>query len=145
MPTPGHSSSSGGPGRLHGKSALITGGAGSIGLASARAFLAEGAEVMIVDRDEESLARARADLGSEKLAVKTVDVTSSEQVQAAVAATVQSFGKLDVAFANAGIFGEVAPVTEYPVDVFTQVMMVNVVGSFLVAKHALAAMAPGAA
>ena len=143
MPTPGLPSSSTRPGRLDGKAALITGGAGSIGLASARVFLAEGADVMIVDRDEKSLARAHADLGSERLAAMTVDVTSSEQVQAAVAETVQRFGKLDVAFANAGIFGEVATVTEYPVEVFTQVMMVNVVGSFLVAKHALAAMAPG--
>ena len=98
---------------------------------------------MIVDRDEESLAQAQANMASEQLAVKTVDVTSSEQVQAAVADTVQRFGKLDVAFANAGIFGDVATVTDYPVDVFTQVMMVNVVGSFLVAKHALATMAPG--
>jgi NAD(P)-dependent dehydrogenase (short-subunit alcohol dehydrogenase family) len=130
-------------GRLAGKTALITGGSGSIGLATARAFLAEGAEVMIVDRDRDALARAEAELGSEKLAVKTVDVTDEEQVRTAVADTVQRFGKLDIAFANAGVFGEVASVTEYPVDVFTQVMMVNVVGSFLVAKHALAAMGAG--
>jgi NAD(P)-dependent dehydrogenase (short-subunit alcohol dehydrogenase family) len=112
-------------------------------LATARAFLAEGAEVMIVDRDADSLARAETELRSAKLAAMTVDVTSEEQVREAVAGTVTRFGKLDIAFANAGVFGEVAPVTEYPVDVFTQVMMVNVVGSFLVAKHALAAMAPG--
>jgi NAD(P)-dependent dehydrogenase (short-subunit alcohol dehydrogenase family) len=98
---------------------------------------------MIVDRDAGALARAEAALGSEKLAVKTIDVTDEEQVRTAVADTVQRFGKLDIAFANAGVFGEVAPVTEYPVDVFTQVMMVNVVGSFLVAKHALAAMGAG--
>jgi NAD(P)-dependent dehydrogenase (short-subunit alcohol dehydrogenase family) len=130
-------------GRLDGKTALITGGSGSIGLATARAFLAEGAEVMIVDRDEDALARAEAALRSERLAAKTVDVTSEEQVQAAVADTVQRFGKLDIAFANAGVFGEVAPVSEYPVDVFTKVMMVNVVGSFLVVKHALTAMGAG--
>jgi NAD(P)-dependent dehydrogenase (short-subunit alcohol dehydrogenase family) len=70
-------------------------------------------------------------------------VTDEGQVRAAVADTVQRFGKLDIAFANAGVFGEVASVTEYPVDVFTQVLMVNVVGSFLVAKHALAAMGAG--
>ena len=98
---------------------------------------------MIVDRDADALARAGAELGSDDLAAMTVDVTSEEQVRKAVAGTVTRFGKLDIAFANAGVFGEVAPVTEYPVDVFTQVMMVNVVGSFLVAKHALAAMRPG--
>ncbi len=130
-------------GRLDGKTALITGGSGSIGLATARVFLAEGAAVMIVDRDGNALARAEAELGSGQLAVQTVDVTSEDQVRNAVAATVARFGRLDIAFANAGVFGEVAPVSEYPVDVFTQVMMVNVVGSFLVAKHALATMAPG--
>jgi NAD(P)-dependent dehydrogenase (short-subunit alcohol dehydrogenase family) len=130
-------------GRLDGRTALITGGSGSIGSATARAFLAEGAQVMIVDRDADALARAEADLASGRLASMTVDVTSEDQVKAAVADTVGRFGKLDIAFANAGVFGEVAPVTEYPLDVFTQVMMVNVVGSFLVAKHALAAMEPG--
>ncbi len=130
-------------GRLDGKTALITGGSGSIGVATARAFLAQGAEVMIVDRDATALGRAEADLASDKLAAMTVDVTIEAQVEAAVARTVTHFGKLDIAFANAGVFGEVAPVTEYPTDVFTQVMMVNVVGSFLVAKHALAAMGTG--
>jgi len=57
--------------------------------------------------------------------------------------TVERFGRLDVAFANAGVFGVVAPVTEYPLDVFERVMAVNVVGSFLVAQHALRAMTPG--
>jgi NAD(P)-dependent dehydrogenase (short-subunit alcohol dehydrogenase family) len=131
-------------GRLDGKTALITGGSGSIGLATARTFLFEGAEVMIVDRDADALGRAETELGSDRLATATVDVTDSDQVRSAVADTVQRFGKLDVAFANAGVFGEVAPVTEYPVDVFEQVMRVNVVGSFLVVKHALAVMTRGA-
>jgi NAD(P)-dependent dehydrogenase (short-subunit alcohol dehydrogenase family) len=130
-------------GRLEGKTALITGGSGSIGLATAQCFLAEGAAVMIVDRDEAALARAAAEAGSDALATRTTDVTDSDQVKAAVDDTVQRFGQLDIAFANAGVFGAVAPVTEYPVEVFTQVMMVNVVGSFLLAKHALAAMRSG--
>ncbi len=130
-------------GRLEGKTALITGGSGSIGLATAQCFLAEGAAVMIVDRDEAALARAAEEADSDALATRTTDVTDSDQVKAAVQDTVERFGQLDIAFANAGVFGEVAPVTEYPVEVFTQVMMVNVVGSFLLAKHALAAMGPG--
>jgi NAD(P)-dependent dehydrogenase (short-subunit alcohol dehydrogenase family) len=60
-----------------------------------------------------------------------------------VHATVERFGKLDVAFANAGVFGVVAPVAEYPVEEFERVMAVNVLGSFLVAKHALAVMEAG--
>jgi NAD(P)-dependent dehydrogenase (short-subunit alcohol dehydrogenase family) len=70
-------------------------------------------------------------------------VTDSDQVARAVADTLARFGRLDVAFANAGVFGVVSPVTEYPVEVFEHVMAVNVMGSFLVAKHALRAMEPG--
>lgn len=126
--------------RLAGKAALITGGAGSIGLATARALGAEGAQVMITDLDEVALAEAADAIGAEW---KVADVTSSEQVKAAVDQAVACFGRLDVAFANAGVFGTVAPVTEYPTDVFQQVMAVNVLGSFLVAKHALAVMESG--
>jgi NAD(P)-dependent dehydrogenase (short-subunit alcohol dehydrogenase family) len=129
--------------RLAGKIALITGGAGSIGLATARAFVAEGAKVMVVDLDERELARATADLDPEQVIGQAADVTNSEQVEAAVAAAVARFGRLDIAFANAGIFGVVAPVTDYPADVFERVMAVNVLGSFLVAKHTLRVMAPG--
>ena len=70
-------------------------------------------------------------------------MTREEAVREAVLATVERFGRLDVAFANAGVFGVVAPVAEYPLDVFERVMAVNVTGCFLLAKHALAAMQPG--
>ncbi|MGA9860299.1 MAG: SDR family NAD(P)-dependent oxidoreductase [Solirubrobacteraceae bacterium] len=129
--------------RLAGKTALITGGAGSIGRASAEAFTAAGAEVMLVDLDGEALSAAAAAIGGEHLAVGTCDVTDAGQVQAAVNATVERFGKLDIAFANAGVFGVVAPVTEYPVDAFSRVMAVNVLGSFLLAQHALRVMRDG--
>ena len=129
--------------RLAGKSALITGGAGSIGLATARAFVAEGASVLLVDLDGGALERAVDELGSERAGYRVADTTDSDAVAAAVAATVERFGSLDVAFANAGIFGTVAPVTEYPEEVFERVLRVNVLGPFLVAKHALRAMRSG--
>jgi NAD(P)-dependent dehydrogenase (short-subunit alcohol dehydrogenase family) len=130
-------------GRLSGKVALITGGAGSIGLATARAFVSEGAHVLIADLDEASLARAAAGLGSDAAGWAVADVTNEQQVEAAVRDTVERFGRLDIAFANAAVFGVVAPVSDYPADVFQRVMAVNVLGSFLVAKHALAVMEPG--
>jgi NAD(P)-dependent dehydrogenase (short-subunit alcohol dehydrogenase family) len=130
-------------GRMAGKVALITGGAGSIGLASARAFAGEGASVVLVDLDQAALERAAGSLESDAVAWRSGDVTSSEQVRAAVEFTVERFGGLDVAFANAGVFGVVAPVADYPDDVFERVMAVNVLGSFYVAKHALAVMRPG--
>jgi NAD(P)-dependent dehydrogenase (short-subunit alcohol dehydrogenase family) len=126
--------------RLDGKAALISGGAGSIGLATARAFKDEGAQVMIIDVDEAALAQAGSPIGAEWM---VADVTNSDQVKAAVDEAVRRFGRLDVAFANAGVFGTVAPVTDYPVDVFEQVMAVNVLGSFLVTKHALSVMGSG--
>ncbi|HEY7967181.1 MAG TPA: SDR family NAD(P)-dependent oxidoreductase [Solirubrobacteraceae bacterium] len=129
--------------RLAGKSAFITGGAGSIGLATARAFVAEGATVFLTDLDEAALRSAVAELGSERAAYAVADTTDGAAVAAAVAAAVERFGGLDVAFANAGVFGVVAPVTEYPDDVFERVLRVNVVGPFLVAKHTLAVMRRG--
>ena len=129
--------------RLVGKVALITGGAGSIGLATARAFLAAGARVVIADLDQAALERAAADLGTGSAAWCVTDVTDPDQVSAAVDQAVERYGRLDCAFANAGVFGVVSPVADYPVDVFDHVMSVNVTGSFLVAKYALAAMEPG--
>jgi NAD(P)-dependent dehydrogenase (short-subunit alcohol dehydrogenase family) len=129
--------------RLAGRAALITGGAGSIGLASARAMAGEGASVMLVDLEEPALERAAEALDTGAVAWRAADVTRSDQVEAAVRATVERFGRLDIAFANAGVAGPIAPVTEYPVEEFERVMAVNVRGSFLVAKHALAVMEPG--
>ena len=129
--------------RLAGKSALITGGAGSIGLATARAFVAEGASVLLVDLDGPALEAAVEELGAEHAGYQVADTTDSQAVAAAVATAVARFGSLDVAFANAGIFGTVAPVTQYPESVFEQVLRVNVLGPFLVAKHALRVMRSG--
>lgn len=131
-------------GRLESKVALITGAAGSIGAAGARALVAEGARVVVSDLDEERVAALAADLGGDEVAAATVaDVTDSAQVRAAVQLAVDRFGGLDVAFANAGISGAIAPVSEYPEDVFDAVLAVNVRGPFLVAKHALAVMRDG--
>jgi NAD(P)-dependent dehydrogenase (short-subunit alcohol dehydrogenase family) len=129
--------------RLADKVAFITGGAGSIGLATARAFVAEGARVLIADLEEAALERAAGELGDDAAAWAVTDVTDPGQVDAAVNKTVERFGRLDCAFANAGVFGVVAPVAEYPVDVFARVMAVNVTGSFLVAQSALRVMQPG--
>jgi NAD(P)-dependent dehydrogenase (short-subunit alcohol dehydrogenase family) len=132
----------GGVGRLDGKVAVISGGAGSIGAATARLFVAEGARVVITDVDEPALADVADELG-EATAVHAADITDSRQVRAAVGLAVDRFGGLDVAFANAGVFGAIAPVAEYPEDVFDRVMAVNVKGAFLLARHALAVMRDG--
>lgn len=130
-------------GRLDGKVALITGAAGSIGAASARALVAEGARVVVTDLDQERVAALASELGAAVVAAAVADVTDSAQVRAAVQLAIDRFGGLDVAFANAGISGAIAPIGEYPEDAFDAVLAVNVRGPFLVAKHALAVMRDG--
>ncbi|MDF2048149.1 MULTISPECIES: SDR family oxidoreductase [Microbacterium] len=96
--------------RLKDKTALITGGASGIGRATVEKFVREGARVMIVDRDlERAQATANeiagADAGSETVAAFGADVSVLAEVEAAVQATVETFGRLDIIFNNAGIAG----------------------------------------
>ena len=128
---------------LEGKVAVITGAAGSIGAATARRLVADGARVVLTDREERDLRPLAQELGSEGVATAAADVVDSAAVAAAVQLAIDRFGGLDIAFANAGIFGQVAPVADYPEDVFDRVMAVNVRGTFLLARHALAQMREG--
>ena len=123
--------------RLKGKVAVITGGAGGIGLATARLFVAEGATVVLVDRDEPALQAAAAELGSEAVSTLAADVADEAQVRGFIGATLQRHGRLDVLFCNAGIEGAIAPIADYPVEMFDRVLAVNVRGVFLGLKHAL--------
>lgn len=130
-------------GALGGKVCIVTGGAGSLGLATARLFLAEGAAVMLVDLRESDLARAAADLDNASVATCAADVSSSSDVARYVQATLDRFGGIDVVFSNAGNFGVVAPIGDYPEDVFDAVYAVHVRGAFLAAKHAAPNMRDG--
>jgi NAD(P)-dependent dehydrogenase (short-subunit alcohol dehydrogenase family) len=123
--------------------AIITGGEGSVGMATARAFVSEGARVALVGIAEERLRSALAELGEDVASSTVADVTDAAQVEAAVRGVLTRFGRLDVVFSNAGIFGVVAPVTEYPDDEFDRVLAVHVRGSFLLCKHALPLMRAG--
>jgi NAD(P)-dependent dehydrogenase (short-subunit alcohol dehydrogenase family) len=129
--------------QLQDKVCLITGGAGSIGLATARLFHAEGAKVMLLDLNADALAQAAAAVGDAGVAWVKADITNSDQVKAGVAATVRQFGQIDVLFSNAGNFGTIAPIADYPEDVFDAVLAVHVKGAFLVAKHAVPQMNDG--
>jgi NAD(P)-dependent dehydrogenase (short-subunit alcohol dehydrogenase family) len=128
---------------LQNKVCVITGGAGSVGLASARAFLAEGAKVMLVDLREADLAKAIAALDSGHAASFAADVTQADRVKAYIDATVAKWGKIDVLFSNAGNSGVVAPIDAYPEDVFDSVIAVHVRGAFLACKYGLPQMNEG--
>ena len=133
------------PKQMQDKVCVITGGAGSIGAASARLLLQEGAKVMITDLQGAALKKVAAEIGGhgDSLAWVAADVTRSDQVRGVVARTVSRFGKIDVLFSNAGNFGVVAPIADYPEDVFDAVLAVHVKGAFLCAKHAVPQMNDG--
>jgi NAD(P)-dependent dehydrogenase (short-subunit alcohol dehydrogenase family) len=124
--------------RLENKTAVITGGAGSIGKTTAKLFLDEGAMVVLVDLNDEALQKAAEELGGgENVVTCAADVTKAEDVKNYVKKAVEAFGKIDVFFNNAGIEGVVKPITEYPDETFDQVMAVNVRGVWLACKYAL--------
>jgi NAD(P)-dependent dehydrogenase (short-subunit alcohol dehydrogenase family) len=129
--------------QMQDKVCVITGGAGSIGLAAAKLLHAEGAKVMLLDLDAGALAQAAAAIGGERVAWAVADITRSDQVKAGIAETVRRFGKIDVLFSNAGNFGVVAPIADYPEDVFDAVLAVHVKGAFLACKHAVPQMNDG--
>ena len=127
--------------RLEDKVALITGGAAGIGLETARLFLSEGARVALVDLDDDDLSDAARDLGSpDDLLTIAVDVSSVEDCKRYVAQTVETFGRIDVFFNNAGIEGKVAPLADQKIEDFDRVIAVNVRGAFLGLQHVLPVM-----
>lgn len=129
-------------GKLDGKVCIVTGGAGSLGLAAAKLFAAEGAKVMLVDLDPAALHKATAGLGA-NVAFTDADVTNAEDTRNYVAAAVARWGKVDVLFSNAGNFGTVGPIDSYPEDVFESVYAVHVRGAFLACKYAVPQMNDG--
>jgi NAD(P)-dependent dehydrogenase (short-subunit alcohol dehydrogenase family) len=126
--------------RLAGKVAVITGGAGGIGAATGRLFAEEGARVLLVDLAEEALRDTVAAIGGEHVSAVAADVTRAEEARRYVATAVERYGGIDIFFANAGIEGAVAPIPEYPDEVFDRVMAVNVRGVWLGVKHVMGAM-----
>lgn len=129
--------------KLENKSAIITGGAGSIGKTTAKLFLAEGANVMLVDLEEKALKDAVQELGTKNVSYCVADVTKSSDVAHYAAEAVKLFSKVDIFFNNAGIEGVVKPVTDYPEETFDAVISVNVKGVWLGNKYVVPHMSDG--
>ena len=123
-------------GRLDNKVAIITGGAGGIGLQAGNLFAQEGAKVLLVDLHEDALKGAARTIGSDAVRYCAADVTQPDQTQQYIQAAVEQFGGIDILLANAGVEGEVKPITDYAIDTFDQVMAVNVRGVWLGLKYA---------
>lgn len=132
-------------GLLDGKVCVITGGAGSVGVATARRFIAEGAKVMLADLDRQALDRAAASLATTGEAVLTqpCDVSDARQVEACLDAAVSAWGSIDVLFSNAGNPGHNAPLAEYPEEAFDRTLAIHARGAFLVCKYGLPRMREG--
>jgi NAD(P)-dependent dehydrogenase (short-subunit alcohol dehydrogenase family) len=122
--------------RLHGKTAIITGGAGGCGAAAVRLFVAEGAKVGIIDRDAERGAALAAETGA---AYAPADVSDEAQVTAAVAALTAAIGPANVLFNHAGTL-IVKPFLEMTASEWDWLMAVNVKSMFLVTRAVLPGM-----
>ena len=130
-------------GRLAGKSALVTGAGSGIGRGVAQRFLAEGARVVLADRDlaaAREAARSRS-TGPDGLAVE-MDIADEASVEAGFAEAAAAGYHLDVVVANAGVqlFGRDAPVADLDLAVWQRTIDVNLTGTFLTLKHAVRAM-----
>ena len=120
--------------KLAGKKALITGGNSGIGLATARIFVAEGAEVAITGRDQETLKGALAELGPNARGYRA-DVTVAEDRKRLFAELSKDFGKLDIVFANAGIAGR-TPTGATDEAAFENIVHTNLSGAFFTVNSA---------
>lgn len=129
--------------KLANKVAVITGGSGAIGATTAQLFLNEGAKVVLVDINEEALRKVASELDNQNVSYIAADVTKATDVQKYVRHTVDTFGKIDVFFNNAGIEGVVKPIAEYPEEVFDKLIAVNVKGVWLGIKYVLPEMNDG--
>jgi NAD(P)-dependent dehydrogenase (short-subunit alcohol dehydrogenase family) len=122
--------------RHQGSVVIVTGAGSGIGAATAQRFAAEGADVVVTDISEEAAAAVAKEIGGSALPVRC-RVGSAEDTEAAIAATIARFGKLDVMINNAAGGTAGGPVELIAEDAWDEMFNVNVKGSFLFVKHAV--------
>ncbi len=129
-------------GKLQNKVAVVTGGNSGIGLSAAKAFIDEGAKVVVFGRDRATLDRAVESLGANALGVQG-DVTQDPDLARLFAAARQRFGKVDVVFANAGV-AEFLPVEAANDDHFDRLVGINMRGVLKTVQQAIPVLNDGA-
>ncbi len=128
--------------RLEGKVGVITGAGSGIGRAAALLFAAEGAKLVLGDRSESVHATAAQIVSAGGAAIAlTMDAGAEADVENLVATALRVHGPLDIAFANAGISGGMAGIFELTPEAWTEILRVNLIGPWLMVKHAGKAMA----
>lgn len=129
--------------RLEGRTAIITGAASGIGRAAAKLFAAEGARLVIADRAEAVADTAdQVTAAGGRVVALVGDAGDDAFVKSLVERAISEFGALDACWANAGISGGFTPLHEQTADYWSEILRVNLIGAFLLVKHASAAMIP---
>ena len=129
---------------LHGRTAVVTGAASGIGLATARCLIDASARVILWDRDEQILDRASTSLGNGVLAALPVDIADRDSVADAAATSSDHADHIDILVNSAGIgSGGGGPVWDYDLDAWDRMIAVNLTGQFLVCRALLPHMMKG--
>ena len=129
--------------KLAGRRALVTGSSQGFGLAVARAFVQEGAHVMLCARNADRLGRAKQELAelageTSRVLATPADVSAPEDVRRLVEATLSAFGGLDILVSNAGIHGPIGPVQDVGWEEWREALEINLMGTVLLCRAALA-------
>ncbi|GMK46440.1 MULTISPECIES: SDR family oxidoreductase [Paenibacillus] len=125
--------------RIEGKVALITGAGSGIGRAAAVRFAEEGANLILLDRDRQTLSvvcREAEAFGAKSIAVEA-DISDEHSLAEAYDKAISAFGQLDIVFANAGINGTISPIEHMSKEEWEATISVNLTGTFLTVKHAI--------